>query len=616
MQQWTRMAGVRPNSLAANLAQAGYRRAQAHACAPSVQVEMSGKVRVHQMQPPKVYSMCSWRNSLVGGGKNRKVVWSHITPEISRHQRGRRAPLSTEAHAHACAASTQEVKQEEPNYGGFDGTQFLVFNTMTKQKEVFKPREGEGKSVGLYVCGVTVYDFSHIGHARAYVAFDILYRHLLRQGYDVKYVRNFTDVDDKIIKRAAESGVDPIDLTIKFIGEFHTDVAALNCLPPSVEPKVTENIDNIISMIGTIIEKGHAYPLDGDVYFSVPSLENYGSLSGRKLDDNRAGERVSVDSRKQNSADFALWKGAKEGEIRWDSPWGPGRPGWHIECSAMSLDTLGPIIDIHGGGADLIFPHHENELAQSRAACSHSHVRYWMHNGFVTVDSEKMSKSVGNFFTIREVLNRYHPMALRWLLLGTQYRAPINYSKRGLEEASDRIYYLYQTLCDTAEVLALAASAANAPEPAPAIGLQELEEMEAAVNAGMNDDLNTPQVAAALSTPLKVINELLHTKKGRKTADRIPQLLALRAGIIDTMQRVGLSTEDPPLTLSEMRTKALVRAGLTEEEVFARIESRKALRGDKQYEAADQVRVELEACGVVVMDSPQGTTWRPTPVLD
>jgi len=541
----------------------------------------------------------------VSVGPNSKLLCSY--PLIARQQRGRRAPLSIDAHAHA-TTSEAEAKHDDKA----DGTQFMVFNTMSKQKEVFKAREGEGSRVGMYVCGVTVYDYSHIGHARAYVAFDVLYRHLLKRGYDVTYVRNFTDVDDKIIKRAAEAGVDPNELTKRFIAEFHTDVAALNCLPPTVEPKVTENIENIIKMIGTIIDNGHAYPLDGDVYFNVPSLDGYGALSGRNLEDNRAGERVSVDTRKKNSADFALWKGAKEGEVQWDSPWGPGRPGWHIECSAMSADTLGPVIDIHGGGADLVFPHHENELAQSRAACSHSHVRYWMHNGFVTVDTEKMSKSLGNFFTIREVLDRYHPMALRWLLLCTHYRAPINYSKRVLEEASDRIYYLYQTLCDTDELLA----AVDGPLPAPATGISEVKEMEAAVSAGMNDDLNTPQVTAAISTPLKVMNELLHTKKGRKNKERIPQLLAFQAALTGATCQVGLPVEAPGAILVELRSRALTRANLTEDQVQARIEARKELRAAKDFDAADQVRMELEAQGIVMMDTPQGTTWRPTPVIN
>lgn len=318
-------------------------------------------------------------------------------------------------------------------------TDLYIFNTMSKKKELFKPRE-PGK-VSMYVCGVTAYDYSHIGHARVYVTFDILYRYLQHLGYEVKYVRNFTDIDDKIIARANDLGEDPLSLSNRFCKEFQVDMAELNCLPPSVEPRVTGHIDQIIEMIQQILRNGYAYVVEnGDVYFSVDKYPKYGCLSGRKLDDNRAGERIAVDSRKKNPADFALWKSAKPSEPFWDSPWGPGRPGWHIECSAMSAAHLGYCFDIHGGGVDLIFPHHENEIAQSCAACNDSDIHYWIHNGFVTVDAEKMSKSLGNFFTIREVLESYHPLALRLFLSGTHYRSQLNYSKSQLENASERLF--------------------------------------------------------------------------------------------------------------------------------------------------------------------------------
>ena len=329
------------------------------------------------------------------------------------------------------------------------GVNFMLHNTMSRKKEVFTPRPEMGNKVTMYVCGVTVYDYSHIGHARVYVAFDILYRHLMRLGYDVTYCRNFTDIDDKIIKRASESGESCESLTDRFIDAFHEDMAALGCLRPTVEPRATQHVDDIIDFTQRLIDSGNAYAVDGDVYFAVDSLPKYGALSGRNQEDNRAGERIKVDGRKKNAADFALWKSSKPGEPTWSSPWGEGRPGWHIECSAMIEKILGNSIDIHGGGQDLVFPHHENELAQSTAAaqcgCGKSHggggdggeqqeetefVRYWVHNGFVKVDSEKMSKSLGNFFTIREVLNRYDAYALRFMLLGTHYRAPINYTQR------------------------------------------------------------------------------------------------------------------------------------------------------------------------------------------
>eukprot|EP00250_Pteridium_aquilinum_P020606 c24879_g1_i2 orf=57-1139(+) len=308
---------------------------------------------------------------------------------------------------HVCASSSSSVSspdakaKAQEQAGSIDGD-FHVYNTMTRQKERFQPLVA-GK-VGMYVCGVTAYDYSHIGHARVYVSFDVLFRYLMHLGYEVKYVRNFTDVDDKIIARAAQLGEDPLQLSDRYCKEFHADMEALQCLPATVEPRVTSHMASIINLIERIVENGYGYVLeDGDVYFSVDKYPNYGCLSGRDLDENRAGERVAVDKRKRNPADFAMWKNAKQGEPAWKSPWGLGRPGWHIECSAMSAQHLGSCFDIHGGGMDLIFPHHENEIAQSCAACQESRVQYWLHNGFVTVDAEKMSKSLGNFFTIREV---------------------------------------------------------------------------------------------------------------------------------------------------------------------------------------------------------------------
>ncbi|KAB1199987.1 Cysteine--tRNA ligase [Morella rubra] len=313
---------------------------------------------------------------------------------------------------------------------------------MSKKKQVFEPKVNG--QVGMYVCGVTAYDLSHIGHARVYVTFDVLYRYLRHLGYEVRYVRNFTDVDDKIISRANELGEDPISLSRRYCEEFRQDMLYLYCLTPSVEPRVSDHMPQIIDMIKQILDNGYAYRVEGDVYFNVDKFPEYGRLSGRKLEDNRAGERVAVDSRKKNPADFALWKAAKEGEPCWESPWGLGRPGWHIECSAMSAAYLGYSFDVHGGGMDLVFPHHENEIAQSCAACKQSNISYWIHNGFVTVDSEKMSKSLGNFFTIQQVIEFYHPLALRLFLMGTHYRSPINYSDVQLESASDRIFYIYQ----------------------------------------------------------------------------------------------------------------------------------------------------------------------------
>ncbi|GIL60606.1 hypothetical protein Vafri_15126 [Volvox africanus] len=576
------------------------------------------------------------------------------------------------------------------------------FNTMSKSKEHFKPRLADGP-VSMYVCGVTVYDYSHIGHARVYVAFDVLYRFLTSAcGYDVQYVRNFTDIDDKIIARAQQAGVDTAELTERFIAEFNKDMAALNVLSPSLEPRATAFVSQMIDTISTIMSYGHAYVVEGgDVFFDVASLEGYGRLSGRAQDDNRAGERVAVDGRKRSPADFALWKAAKSGEPSWPSPWGPGRPGWHIECSTMIRELMGPVIDIHGGGRDLVFPHHENELAQSQAACGcgrnhphpHSHssadsqqqlhngtdfVRYWLHNGFVNVDSEKMSKSLGNFFTIRDVLARYHPLALRWFLLAAQYRAPLNYSDKGLEEASGRLYYVTQARADVVEALRAAgpdgeravaearallslpgsrlgqqtaadtakatpqppapptsvasskgckgAAAAAAP-PLP-VGLALVSE----VLAALADDLNTPAAVGALSGPLRTINDLLTTKAGRKRPDRLTVLAQLHVALGTVMGLMGMELSRLPAPaseaagthgalegegdsleqlLKELRALALVRLGMTEEQVAAAIQERAEARQAKDFARSDAIRLTLAAQGILLLDTPQGTTWRP-----
>ncbi|XP_078439112.1 cysteinyl-tRNA synthetase, class Ia family protein [Wolffia australiana] len=485
---------------------------------------------------------------------------------------------------------------------------FYLYNTLTKQREAFRPRI-PGK-VGMYVCGVTTYDLSHIGHARAYVTFDVLYRYLKHLGYDVCYVRNFTDVDDKIIARANELGEDPLILSSRFCDEFHADMVHLRCLPPSVEPKVSEHIDQIIEMIEEIIKNGYAYTIDGDVYFSVDKFPSYGRLSGRKLEDNRAGERVSIDSRKQNPADFALWKSAKPGEPQWESPWGPGRPGWHIECSAMSKTYLGYSFDIHGGGMDLVFPHHENEIAQSCAACQSSHINYWVHNGFVTVDSEKMSKSLGNFFTIRQVIDLYHPLSLRVFLLGTHYRSPINYSDSHLETASDRLFYIYQTLADCEEFLSTIEEG-DLKGSLPTSTQDCINNFLAQVKLSMADDLHTPVLLAALSDPLKTINDLLHTRKGRKQELRAESLVAIAREIRDALTILGLLPSSYAQALLELREKALKRAALTEEQVLQKIVDRTSARKNKEYERSDEIRRELAAVGISLMDGPDGTMWRP-----
>jgi cysteinyl-tRNA synthetase len=478
-----------------------------------------------------------------------------------------------------------------------------LYNTLTRRKEAFEPLE-PGK-VRMYVCGVTVYDYSHIGHARVYVAFDVVYRYLKQRGYDVTYVRNFTDVDDKIIKRAGETGEDPLALASRFSEEFHADMGALGCLGPDVEPRVSTHIPEIVRLIEQIIGRGHAYVVDGDVYFEIDSFGEYGKLSGRTLEEQRAGERVAVDERKKNPFDFALWKSAKPGEISWPSPWGPGRPGWHIECSAMSSTHLGNTLDIHAGGKDLVFPHHENEIAQSECASGQPFVRYWLHNGFVNVDSEKMSKSLGNFFRIRDVIAIYHPMAVRWFLLSTQYRAPINYTEKHLEEASARVYYLYQTLHELEAALAGGASIDDGPLEQPEI----LSRLREAYRTAMDDDFNTPLVMGALSEPLALANELLHAKKARP--GRLATLAALREVLQEPLQVVGIGTGEVVRALDEMRAHHLARRGLDEARIQELVAARSAARGAKNWAEADRIRDELLASRVQLMDGPSGTRWRP-----
>ncbi|KAH9329834.1 hypothetical protein KI387_001942, partial [Taxus chinensis] len=494
--------------------------------------------------------------------------------------------------------------------GGFEKNEDLyIFNTASRHKELFKPIEA-GK-VGMYVCGVTAYDFSHIGHARVYVTFDILYRYLRHLGYEVKYVRNFTDIDDKIIARANETGEIPLSLSDRFCKEFSVDMEKLYCLPPSVEPRVTEHISEIIEMIQKILANGCAYVVEnGDVYFSVDKYSEYGRLSGRKLDDNRAGERVAVDSRKQNPADFALWKSAKPSEPFWESPWGPGRPGWHIECSAMSAAHLGYSFDIHGGGVDLIFPHHENEMAQSCTACNESSVRYWMHNGFVTIDTQKMSKSLGNFFTIREVLQSYHPLALRLFLSSTHYRSPVNYSKSHLESASDRIFYIYQTLKDSEECLS-GYTRQNTGQPLPSNIIDCIDKIRVAFTSSMSDDLHAHIALAALSEPLRIMNDLMFTRQGRKQKSRMESLVALEEEIKAILRVLGLMCPNCSEVLMQLMGMTLKRAGLTEDELEQVIKERSDARAAKNYAESDKIRKKLAVIGIALMDGPGGTTWRP-----
>jgi cysteinyl-tRNA synthetase len=474
-----------------------------------------------------------------------------------------------------------------------------LFNTITRSKVDFVPLK-EGR-VGMYVCGVTVYDRCHIGHARAYVAFDTIQKYLRYSGYDVTYVRNFTDVDDKIINRANERGVSVNELTDTFIQAFKDDMEMLGIAPADVEPRVTAHIPEIIEMVRTIIDNGHAYVSGGDVYYDISSFPGYLGLSGRKLDDMQAGasERVDATDAKRHPMDFALWKSAKPGEPAWDSPWGPGRPGWHIECSTMSAKYLGDVFDIHGGGADLIFPHHENERAQSWAASGKDFVRYWMHNGFVQVDKEKMSKSLGNFFTIRDVIERFHPESLRYFLMTTHYRSPINFTDSAIDEAENRVEYLYEGVQAARKWLD-----AHPAEPVAA----EFNALRDRFVQIMDDDFNTAAALGLLAEEARGLNEALAMKG--KAPEKSTKIATLLAAILDQGKVLGLCVRDPAATLEGIQARKLKRSGLDKAAILALIDERNAARAAKDFARADAARNSLQEMGVSVMDTPEGTRWK------
>ncbi len=464
-----------------------------------------------------------------------------------------------------------------------------VLNTLSGSKEEFVPlNEGE---VRMYVCGVTVYDSCHIGHARALLTFDVVYRYLKFLGYKVTFVRNFTDVDDKIIQRAREKGTTAEAIARKYIDEFYRDASALGLLPPSHEPKATEHLPQIIALIQRLEEKGMAYRIDGDVFFSVDRFPGYGKLSRRRLEELQAGARVEVDERKKSPLDFALWKSAKEGEPFWESPWGKGRPGWHIECSAMSTEYLGQPFDIHGGGGDLVFPHHENEIAQSEAAFDLPLARYWIHNGFLKINHEKMSKSLGNIYTIQEVLGRFEAEALRHYLLASHYRSPIDFSEQGLEEAVRGVERIYETMDRVGHFLARA----NGAKPEPRL----LETF----NQEMDDDFNTPRAIALISEEIRSVNRMVDEGRGEEIA---PRGLALRR----MAEVLGLLQQTPEAFFKKRRERWLDKQQLSSEAIAETIRARDRARREKNWQEADRIRAELKAKGIILEDTPQGTVWK------
>lgn len=455
-----------------------------------------------------------------------------------------------------------------------------IYNTLTRRKDRFQPIV-PGR-VGMYVCGMTVYDYCHLGHARVLVVFDVVYRYLRAQGYAVTYVRNITDIDDKIIRRAADNGEPFQELTARFIRAMHEDSEALGILAPTEEPCATAHMAEIFAMIQRLIDKGLAYAAEnGDVYYSVSGFPDYGKLSGKDPADLRAGSRVEIGEAKRDPLDFALWKAAKPDEPAWHSPWGAGRPGWHIECSAMSTCALGNHFDIHGGGADLQFPHHENEIAQAEGATGEPFVNVWMHNGFVRVNEEKMSKSLGNFFTVRDILQRYRPEEIRYFILSSHYRSPLNYADEQLQNARSALTRCYTAL-------------RGLPAVEPAGGAAFRERFEAA----MDDDFNTPEALAVLFDLVREINRIRADEPARA------------AGLGAALRQLGALLGILQHAAEDYLRGAAASDGLTDAEIATLIEQRIAARTGKNWAEADRVRAVLTAAGIVLEDGSQGTTWR------
>ena len=491
-----------------------------------------------------------------------------------------------------------------------------LYDTLRGDTAPFEPQEpGHAR---VYVCGPTVYDFAHLGHARCYVVYDVLVRHLRASGMRVTYARNITDIDDKILKRAGERGEEPTELAERFTEAYREDMARLGNLSPDVEPKVSEHLDQIVALVQTLIDKGHAYESEGDVYFHVESFPTYGKLSHRDLHAHEAGASGRLNeaqaARKKHPADFALWKSSPEGEAGWESPFGRGRPGWHIECSAMSMEHLGETLDLHGGGLDLVFPHHENEIAQSEAATGAPFSRWWMHNGFVQVNEEKMGKSLGNFFTARELFQHIEPEAVRLFTMAVHYRAPLRFEVDDssgearfptLDEAERRLEYLYKTR----ERLAAIPEKRRVPTgdaPAGIIGFAD------AMRAGLDDDLNVPVALAAMSEFLATVNELCDAATRKK--GKAPQVAidAAEAGFEALLAHLGLGFQEPREILTRIRDRRAAARGVERAWVEAQIAARAEARAQKDFAKADAIRDELAAKGVELLDGVGGTDWQMT----
>jgi cysteinyl-tRNA synthetase len=483
-----------------------------------------------------------------------------------------------------------------PNVIKIPSMTLKVHNTFSGKKEDFQPIS-EG-TVGMYVCGVTVYDHCHIGHARSALVFDIIARYLLSKGYDVTSVKNFTDIDDKIIRKSNEEGIPWTEVGQKYIQSFYDDMGALNVIRPTHEPRATEHIGEMIQLVEALLRKGHAYPVDGDVYFSVESYSRYGQLSKRSLEEMLAGARVEVDERKRNPLDFALWKESKPGEPFWVTPFGKGRPGWHLECSVMSTKYLGNPFDIHGGGRDLIFPHHENERAQTEAATGATFVNYWIHNGFVNIEKEKMSKSIGNILLIKDFLAHYHPEVLRLFFLSTHYRNPIDYSAKSIDDAHNALHRLYHTLGRVAGLLK--------GRTLPSAPYKDADALEKAFHDAMDDDFNT---ALALSQAFELIT-MINTMLDDKDESNHP-FIVHASGLLTSMLGVlGFLRDDMETFHAQEKARHLARVGLTAEALENLIQERVLARQNKDFKRADEIRAILINNGITLLDSPKGTEWR------
>lgn len=469
-----------------------------------------------------------------------------------------------------------------------------IYNTLNARKEIFEPINDN--NVNMYVCGVTVYDKCHVGHARSAVVFDTARRYMKYRGYKVTFVKNFTDIDDKIINKSKETGISWKEITEKYIREHDYDMNKLNVKKPDYEPKATDYIDDMIELCSKLIEKGNAYEIDGDVYFRVKSFQEYGKLSNRDIEELKAGTRIELRDNKEDPLDFALWKKSKEGEPGWESPWGKGRPGWHIECSVMSSKILGLPFDIHGGGKDLIFPHHENEIAQSEASCGCQFAKYWMHNGFVNINKEKMSKSLGNFFTIRDIIEEFEPESLRYFLLTTHYRSPLDFSEDKLieaESALDRIY----TLIDSMVTYKAGRKGKNLLDEVNSIK----EHFEKDFIEAMDDDFNTAAALSVIFEYIRKMNVLLENKPDKES------FKSLKNQFNDILEIVRST-----LGIAAKTPEDWFRANLSipEKELFEKINQRNEYRKNKEFDKADKIRDELEKKGVELLDTPEGTKYR------